>query len=63
LREHRGCAESLAKYRINPGNVGRGSKRDPQFRDDRVRVPLPQTGAIGVNWGLSTESCWPGDGW
>src|SRR5512137_185280 len=30
LREHPACAEALAKYRINPGNVGRGSKRDPQ---------------------------------
>src|SRR5215475_4181093 len=28
LREHPACAEALAKYRINPGNVGRGSKRD-----------------------------------
>ena len=27
------CAEALAKYRINPGNVGRGSKRDPQFAE------------------------------
>src|SRR4029077_11335209 len=31
LREHPDCAAALAKYRINPGNVGRGSKRDPQF--------------------------------
>src|ERR1700747_1797158 len=31
LREHPECAAALAKYRINPGNVGRGSKRDPQF--------------------------------
>ncbi|MGE5625671.1 MAG: flavodoxin-dependent (E)-4-hydroxy-3-methylbut-2-enyl-diphosphate synthase, partial [Bacillota bacterium] len=31
LKEHPACAEALAKYRINPGNVGRGSKRDPQF--------------------------------
>ena len=47
-----GCAESLDKYRINPGNVGRGSKRDSQFasmiecackHDKPVR--------IGVNWG------------
>ena len=46
------CGVALSKYRINPGNVGRGSKRDPQFaamievacRNDRpVR--------IGVNWG------------
>ena len=33
LREHPACAEALAKYRINPGNVGRGSKRDPQFAE------------------------------
>jgi (E)-4-hydroxy-3-methylbut-2-enyl-diphosphate synthase len=31
LTEHPACAEALAKYRINPGNVGRGSRRDPQF--------------------------------
>src|ERR1700741_3054591 len=31
LREHPACAEALSKYRINPGNIGRGSKRDPQF--------------------------------
>ncbi|HEY4645138.1 MAG TPA: flavodoxin-dependent (E)-4-hydroxy-3-methylbut-2-enyl-diphosphate synthase, partial [Steroidobacteraceae bacterium] len=33
LKEHPACAEALAKYRINPGNVGRGSKRDPQFAE------------------------------
>ena len=33
LKSHPGCAEALAKYRINPGNVGRGSKRDPQFAE------------------------------
>jgi (E)-4-hydroxy-3-methylbut-2-enyl-diphosphate synthase len=52
LREHPDCAEALDKYRINPGNVGRGAKRDTQFaemigiacqRDKPVR--------IGVNWG------------
>jgi (E)-4-hydroxy-3-methylbut-2-enyl-diphosphate synthase len=52
LREHPGCAEALAKYRINPGNVGRGSKRDPQFAEMietacRYRKPV----RIGVNWG------------
>jgi (E)-4-hydroxy-3-methylbut-2-enyl-diphosphate synthase len=46
------CAEALAKYRINPGNVGRGSKRDPQFAAMieiacRYRKPV----RIGVNWG------------
>jgi len=33
LREHPDCAAALAKYRINPGNVGRGSKRDSQFAE------------------------------
>src|SRR5215475_11412761 len=52
LREHPGCAISLAKYRINPGNVGRGSKRDPQFAEMiemacRHEKPV----RIGVNWG------------
>src|ERR1700675_4086978 len=31
LAEHPDCARALAKYRINPGNVGRGAKRDEQF--------------------------------
>jgi (E)-4-hydroxy-3-methylbut-2-enyl-diphosphate synthase len=31
LTQYRECAQALAKYRINPGNVGKGSKRDPQF--------------------------------
>jgi len=31
LDEHPECGEALAKYRINPGNVGKGSKRDAQF--------------------------------
>ncbi len=52
LTEYPDCAEALAKYRINPGNVGFGRKRDTQFatmievakeRDKPVR--------IGVNWG------------
>jgi (E)-4-hydroxy-3-methylbut-2-enyl-diphosphate synthase len=52
LAKYPDCAQQLAKYRINPGNVGRGKKRDEQFaamieiacRNDRpVR--------IGVNWG------------
>jgi (E)-4-hydroxy-3-methylbut-2-enyl-diphosphate synthase len=52
LREHPACAEALAKYRINPGNVGRGSKRDPQFAemvDFACRYGKPVR--IGVNWG------------
>jgi len=52
LAEHPACAEVLAKYRINPGNVGRGAKRDEQFATlieaaCRYRKPV----RIGVNWG------------
>src|SRR5215471_9298918 len=52
LREHPDCAAALAKYRINPGNVGRGSKRDPQFAEmieTACRYEKPVR--IGVNWG------------
>jgi (E)-4-hydroxy-3-methylbut-2-enyl-diphosphate synthase len=52
LKAHPACAEALAKYRINPGNVGRGSKRDPQFAemiDVACRNQKPVR--IGVNWG------------
>src|SRR5512147_2812390 len=52
LRDHPDCAEALAKYRINPGNVGRGSKRDPQFTEmieTACRYGKPVR--IGVNWG------------
>jgi (E)-4-hydroxy-3-methylbut-2-enyl-diphosphate synthase len=52
LRDHPACAEALAKYRINPGNVGRGSKRDPQFTEmieTACRYDKPVR--IGVNWG------------
>jgi len=46
------CAEHLDKYRINPGNVGRGSKRDSQFAsmiDTACKYQKPVR--IGVNWG------------
>lgn len=46
------CAEALGKLRINPGNVGRGSKRDPQFMqmvECAIRYQKPIR--IGVNWG------------
>ena len=52
LTKHPSCAAALAKYRINPGNVGRGKKKDEQFatligfaRDHAKPV------RIGVNWG------------
>ena len=52
LEKYPACAEALAKYRINPGNVGRGSKRDPQFAqmiEFACRYEKPVR--IGVNWG------------
>ncbi len=52
LREHPACAAALAKYRINPGNVGRGSKRDPQFAEMiEVACRHGKPVRIGVNWG------------
>ncbi len=52
LREHPACAEALAKYRINPGNVGRGSKRDPQFAEMiEIACRYEKPVRIGVNWG------------
>ncbi len=46
LRENPACAEALAKYRINPGNVGRGSQaRSAVHRDGRDGLPLRQAGA------------------
>jgi (E)-4-hydroxy-3-methylbut-2-enyl-diphosphate synthase len=52
LQEHPGCARALAKYRINPGNVGRGSKRDPQFAE-MIEIACREFKPvrIGVNWG------------
>ena len=52
LREFPACAEALDKYRINPGNVGRGSKRDPQFAEMiEVACRYDKPVRIGVNWG------------
>jgi len=52
LAEYPDCAEALAKYRINPGNVGSGEKRDEQFAamiETAKRFDKPVR--IGVNWG------------
>lgn len=52
LTEHPACAEALAKYRINPGNVGSGQTRDSQFAtmiELACRYDRPVR--IGVNWG------------
>jgi len=46
------CAAALAKYRINPGNVGRGSKRDEQFSQMiEIAVSNNKPVRIGANWG------------
>ncbi|MBD8524324.1 flavodoxin-dependent (E)-4-hydroxy-3-methylbut-2-enyl-diphosphate synthase [Pseudomarimonas arenosa] len=52
LTEHPACAEALAKYRINPGNVGFGKKKDLQFAamiETALNYSKPIR--IGVNWG------------
>ena len=51
LAKHPGCARALAKYRINPGNVG-GKRRDENFRAIvQVAVAYDKPVRIGVNWG------------
>jgi len=51
LRRHEDCARALAKYRINPGNVG-GKRRDENFRTIvQVAVDHGKPVRIGVNWG------------
>ena len=52
LKDYQACAQTLSKYRINPGNVGQGAKRDLQFGQMielacRYEKPI----RIGVNWG------------
>jgi (E)-4-hydroxy-3-methylbut-2-enyl-diphosphate synthase len=52
LTQYPECAQALAKYRINPGNVGRGARRDEQFAtmiEAACRYGKPVR--IGVNWG------------
>src|SRR5262245_49880685 len=52
LAEHPDCARVLAKYRINPGNVGRGAKRDEQFATMiEIACRHGKPVRIGVNWG------------
>ncbi|RDS88022.1 flavodoxin-dependent (E)-4-hydroxy-3-methylbut-2-enyl-diphosphate synthase [Pseudomonas fluorescens] len=46
------CAEALGKYRINPGNVGKGAKRDEQFcQMIEIACRYDKPVRIGVNWG------------
>jgi (E)-4-hydroxy-3-methylbut-2-enyl-diphosphate synthase len=52
LTKYPGCAEALAKFRINPGNVGFGRKKDAQFATMiEVAARLDKPIRIGVNWG------------
>ncbi|MFP8835774.1 flavodoxin-dependent (E)-4-hydroxy-3-methylbut-2-enyl-diphosphate synthase [Hydrogenophaga sp. XSHU_21] len=52
LTDHPACAEALSKYRINPGNVGRGDKGDRQFAQMvEIAARHDKHIRIGVNWG------------
>ena len=52
LTEHPACAEALSKYRINPGNVGKGDKHDRQFGQMiEAAIKWNKPVRIGVNWG------------
>lgn len=52
LEKYKGCAVALDKYRINPGNVGKGSKRDDQFSTMiKIAINFDKPIRIGVNWG------------
>jgi (E)-4-hydroxy-3-methylbut-2-enyl-diphosphate synthase len=52
LTEHPACAEALSKYRINPGNVGKGDKHDRQFSlMVEAAAKYDKAVRIGVNWG------------
>ena len=52
LTEHPDCAKALSKYRINPGNVGKGDKHDKQFAQMiEAAIRYDKAVRIGVNWG------------
>jgi (E)-4-hydroxy-3-methylbut-2-enyl-diphosphate synthase len=57
LSDYPDCAQALAKYRINPGNVGKGKKRDAQF-STMVELACKYSKAvrIGVNWGSMDQA-------
>jgi (E)-4-hydroxy-3-methylbut-2-enyl-diphosphate synthase len=57
LTKYPACAEALSKYRINPGNVGQGAKRDTQFAQMiEVANQYSKPVRIGVNWGSLDQS-------
>ncbi len=52
LTDHPDCAQALSKYRINPGNVGKGEKKDKQFAQMiEIAARYDKAVRIGVNWG------------
>ena len=52
LTDYPECAQALSKYRINPGNVGQGAKRDTQFAQMiEIALKYDKPVRIGVNWG------------
>lgn len=51
------CAQALAKYRINPGNVGRGRQRDSHFTEIiQLAIKYNKPVRIGANWGSADQS-------
>ena len=57
LRDYPECAQALSKYRINPGNVGQGAKRDTQFAQMiEIAARYGKPVRIGVNWGSLDQS-------
>ncbi len=57
LAQYPECAQALAKYRINPGNVGKGSKRDEQFASMiEAAINYDKAVRIGVNWGSMDQA-------
>ena len=57
LNDYPDCARALSKYRINPGNVGQGAKRDTQFAQMiEVACKYDKPVRIGVNWGSLDQS-------
>ncbi len=57
LEKYPDCAQALAKYRINPGNVGKGKKRDAQFATMiELACKYDKPVRIGVNWGSLDQS-------
>ena len=57
LTEFPECAQALSKYRINPGNVGQGAKRDTQFAQMiEIACKYDKPVRIGVNWGSLDQS-------